>query len=97
MRSSRRIEIEERRGPPYYMIIHALQTVTSFKLEIFTITAYTITYSEYFLYKWSTRLQSIYNNMVGRVASVVSPLNSILLEDGFKDFPILLTNLLGTI
>ena len=44
-----------------------------------TITAYTITYSKYFLYKWSTRLQSMHNHMVGRTASVVSPLYSILL------------------
>ena len=46
---------------------------------MYTITAYTITYSEYFLYIWSTRLQSIYTNMVGRAAAVVSPLYSLLL------------------
>ena len=45
-----------------------------------TIIAYTITYSEYFLYKWSTRLQSMHNHMVGRSASVVSPFYFILLE-----------------
>ena len=56
---------------------------TLFEQEIFvwcTITAYTITYSEYFLYKWSTRLQSMHYHMVGRAASVVSPSYSILLE-----------------
>ena len=48
-----------------------------------TITAYTITYSEYFLYKWSTRLQSMHNLMVGcrlQAASVVTPFYFILLE-----------------
>ena len=39
---------------------------------------YNITYSEYFLYKWSTRLQSMYNHMVGRAASVISPFYSLL-------------------
>ena len=32
----------------------------------------------YFLYKWSTRLQSMYNHMVGRTASVISPFYSLL-------------------
>ena len=70
-------------GSPYHMIIHALQTGTSFELEIFvwcTITAYTITYSEYFMYKWSTRLQSTHNHMVGRTASVIYPFHSLLPE-----------------
>ena len=45
-------EIEGRyncRGPPY----HALQTVHHLD-NLCTITTYTITYSKYFLYKWST-------------------------------------------
>ena len=57
------------------MIIHALQTGTPFEYEIFvwcTITAYTITYSKYFLFKCTTRLQSMYNQIVGRTTSVVS-------------------------
>ena len=60
------------RGPPYHMIIHVLQTGTPFIQEIFvwcTITAYTITYSEYLLYKWSTVWQACI--MVRRAASVV--------------------------
>ena len=40
--------------------------------------AYTITYSEYFIYNWSTRLQSMYNHIVGRTASVISPFYSLL-------------------
>jgi len=36
--------------------------------------------SEYFLYKWSTRLQNMYNHMVGRAASFVSPFYSTLLD-----------------
>ena len=43
---------------------------------------YKITYSEYFLYKAvykEYRLQSMYNQMVGLAASVVSPFYSILL------------------
>ena len=39
---------------------------------------YTKTYSEYFLYKWRTRLQSMYNHMVWRTASVISPFYSLL-------------------
>ena len=69
------------RGSPTHMIIYALQTGTPFVLEIFvwcTITVYTITFSEYFIYKWSTRLQSMYNQMVGRTASVISPFYSLL-------------------
>ena len=63
------------------MIIHALQTSTPFVYEVFvwcTFTAYTITYSEHFIYKWSTCLQSMYNHMVGRTASVISPFYSLL-------------------
>ena len=37
-------------------------------------------YSEYFLYKWSTRLQSMRNHMVGQAATVVSPFFSLLLD-----------------
>jgi len=69
------------------MIIHAMQTVLHLikkYLSVWcTITAYTITYSEYFLYKWSTRLQSMHNLMVGcrlQAASVVTPFYFILLE-----------------
>ena len=58
----------------YHMIIHALQTVLHLIFVWCTITVYTINYSEYFQYKWSTRLQSINNHMVGRAASVVSSL-----------------------
>ena len=36
--------------------------------------------SEYFLDKWSTRLQNMYNHMVGRAASFVSPFYSTLLD-----------------
>ena len=45
---------------------------------MYNYTAYTITYSEYFSYKWSTRLQSMYNHMVGRTASVISHFYSLL-------------------
>ena len=38
------------------------------------------TSDKYFLYKWSTRLQSMYNHMVGRAAAVVSPFYFILLD-----------------
>jgi len=64
------------------MIIHALQTVLHFNKKYLSdvhITAYTITYSEYFLHKRSTRLQSMYNHMVGRAAAVISPFYSLLL------------------
>ena len=48
---------------------------TSFEKDVWcTITVHTITFSEYFLCKWSTRLQCMYNHMVGRAASVVSSL-----------------------
>ena len=61
------------RGSPYHMIIHALQTGTPFVYEII---GYCIrskyTSDKYFIYKWSTRLQSMYNHMVGRTASVIS-------------------------
>ena len=33
----------------------------------------------FFLYKWSTRLQSMYNHMVGRAVSVVSPFYFLVL------------------
>ena len=33
---------------------------------------------KYFLFKWSTRLQSMYNHTVGRTASVISPFYSLL-------------------
>ena len=75
------------------MIIHALQTSTPFLYEMFRI-GYCIrskcTSDKYFLYKWSTRLQSMYNHlqeiyiyifvdhMVGRTASVISPFYSLL-------------------
>ena len=42
------------RGPPYHIIIHALQTVLHLNekyLSDVTSTAYTLTYSEYFLFK----------------------------------------------
>ena len=58
---------------PYHIIIHALQTVLHLNKKYFfwcIITAYTITYSEYFLYKWSARLQSMFYHIVGRTASV---------------------------
>ena len=59
------------------MIIHALQTGTPFIYEIFRI-GYCIrskcTSDKYFIYKWSTRLQ----NMVGRTASVITPLYFLL-------------------
>ena len=80
---------------PYDYTIHALQTGTSFEKEICvwcTITAYTITFSEYILFKWSTRLQSMQNHMVGRPASVVSPFY-FLLPMGYRSlFCILLLN-----
>jgi len=63
------------------MIIHALQTGTPFVYEVFRI-GYCIrskcTSEKYFLYKWSTRLQSMYNHMVGRTVSVISPFYSLL-------------------
>ena len=63
------------------MIVHALQTGAPFVYEILTID-YSIrskcTLDKYFLYKWRTRLQSMYNHMVGRTASVISPFYSLL-------------------
>ena len=70
------------RGSPYHLIIQALQTGTPFIWEIFRI-GYCIrgNYSsdKYFIFKWSTRLQSMYNHMVGRSASIISPFYSLLL------------------
>ena len=62
--------------------LYALQTVLHlYKTYLSsTITTNIITYSAYFLYKWSTRLQSTNNHMVGRAASVVSPFYSILID-----------------
>ena len=63
------------------MIIHALQTGSPFISEILKI-GYCIrskcTSDKYFLYKWRTRLQSMYNHMVRRTASVISPFYSLL-------------------
>ena len=42
-----------------------------------TNTAYTITYSRYFLFKWSTVCTALYNHMVGGAESFVSPFYSI--------------------
>jgi len=66
------------------MIIHALQTGTPFVYEIFRI-GYCIrgkcTLDKYFLFKCTrTRLQSMYNHMVGRTASVISPSYFLLPE-----------------
>ena len=56
-------------GLPYHMIIHGLQTGTPFVYEIFR-KCYCIRGNcpsgKYFLFKWSTRLQSMYNHMVWR-------------------------------
>ena len=63
------------------MIIHALQTGTPFLYDIFRID-YCIrskcTSDKYLLFTRSTRLQSMYNHMVGRTASVRSPFYSLL-------------------
>ena len=63
------------------MIIHALQTSTPFVYEMFRI-GYCIrskcTSDKYFLFKWSTRLQSMYNHMIGPTASVISLFYSLL-------------------
>ena len=59
------------RGSPYHMIIHALQT------PCYCIRS-KCTSDKYFLFKWSTRLQSMYNHMVGRTASVIFPFYSLL-------------------
>ena len=71
------------------MIIHALQTSTPFVYEIFRI-SYCIrskcTSDKYFLFKWSTCLQSIYNHMVGRTASLISPFYSLLPGISHGDF-----------
>ena len=65
------------------MLIHALHTGTPFVYEIFR-KGYCIrgncSSEKYFLFKWSTRLQSMYNHMVGRTASVISPFYSLLPE-----------------
>ena len=37
-----------------------------------------MTFTEYFIYKWSTRLKSMYNHMIGRTASVISPFYSLI-------------------
>ena len=37
-----------------------------------------MTFTEYFIYKWSTRLQSMYNHMLRRNASVISPFYFLL-------------------
>ena len=63
------------------MIMHAVQTGTPFVYEIFRID-YCLrgkcTSGKYFLFKWSTRLQSMYTHMVGRTTSVISPFYSLL-------------------
>ena len=39
-----------------------------------------------FLYKWSTRLETTHNHMVGRAASVISPFYSLLPDfNAYKD------------
>ena len=63
------------------MIIHALQTGTPFVYEIFSeghCIRGNCTSDKYFIFKWSTRLQSMYNHMIGRTASVISPFYSLL-------------------
>jgi len=78
------------------MIIHALQTATPFVFEIFR-KGYCIhgncTSDKYFLFKWSTRLQSMYNRMVGRTASVISPFYSFTkIADIFLEIQTLFLN-----
>ena len=70
------------RGPPYHMNMHAFQT--AFHLckkysELVNCIRGNCTSDKYFLFKWSTGLQSMYNHIVGRATSVLSPLYSILL------------------
>ena len=60
------------------MIIQSLQTILHLNRKNLS----TITYSKYFLYKLSTRLQSMYNHMVGPAASVVSSFYFIHLDGG---------------
>ena len=65
------------------MIMHALQTGTPFVYEIFRIgycTRGNCTSDKYFLFKWSTRLQSMYNHMVGGLRQLYLPFYSILLD-----------------
>ena len=60
-----------------------MQTGTSFVYEIFRIgncIRSKCTSDKYFLFKWSTSLQSMYNHMVGRTTSVISPFYSLLPE-----------------
>ena len=75
-------EVEGRynwRGPPYNMIMHTLQT--GIVKEIFRTEAELLLYiREIFLIQMKYRLQSMYNHMVGRAASDVSPFYSIILS-----------------
>ena len=63
------------------MIMRVLQTGTPSVWKLFKI-GYCIrgncTSDKYLLYKWSTRLQSMYNHIVGQTASVISPFYSLL-------------------
>ena len=45
------------------------------------------TSDKYLLYEWSTRLQSMYNHMVRRTASDVSPFYSLLPDPNKLSWP----------